>query len=57
MMLIGKPGDAQPVCLRTFGNACPVHRRRDIRVSDLFERRIQISMLSADLNVSLKVLV
>src|SRR5262245_39767595 len=54
MMLIGKSGDPQPVCLRALHNASPVHRHSDVRVSDVFERRIQISMSSADLNGSLK---
>jgi hypothetical protein len=54
VMLIGKPGDVQPICLRTLDNASPIYRHRNVRVSDLFERRMQISMLSADLNGSLK---
>src|SRR5215510_4349527 len=57
MMLIRKSGDAQPVCLRTFDNASPMHRHRDVRFSDLFEWRIQISMLNADLSASLRILV
>src|SRR5438045_3373261 len=56
MMLIGKSGDAEPVRLRALDNALPVHRHRDIRVPDLFEWRIQMSMLGTDLNVSLKFL-
>src|SRR5437763_15690996 len=56
MVLIGKSGNAQPVCLRTLDNAFPMHKHRDVRVPDLFEWRIQISMFSADLNVSLKFL-
>src|SRR6476660_10469858 len=55
-MLIGKSDDVQPVCLRTLDNACPIYRHRNVRLSDLFERGIQISMLGSDLNVSLKVL-
>src|SRR4029450_1378859 len=57
MMLIGKSGNAQPVHLRTLDNASPMHRHRNVRVSDLFEWRIQTSMLSPNLNVSLKLLV
>src|SRR6266511_4869155 len=34
MMLIGKSGDAQPVCLRTFDNAFPIYRHRNVRFSD-----------------------
>src|SRR5206468_1034734 len=56
MMLIGKSGDVQPVCLRTLDNASPMHRHRDVRVSDLFEWRIQISMSRSGFNGSLKLL-
>src|SRR5438477_12059095 len=56
MVLIGKSGNAQPVCLRTLDNAFPMHKHRDVRIPDLFEWRIQMSMLGADLNVSLKFL-
>src|ERR1700693_5187179 len=31
MMLIGKSGDAQPVCLRTLDNTFPMHRHCDVR--------------------------
>ena len=53
-MLIGEPCDAQFICLRAMGNACPIDMHRDVRVTDFFEGRIETSMLDADLNVSLK---
>src|SRR5260370_4158505 len=56
-MLIGKSDDVQSICVRTLDNACPIYRHRNVRMSDLFERGIQISMLGSDLNVSLKLLV
>jgi hypothetical protein len=34
-----------------------MHRHRDVRVADLFEWRIQISMSGSDLNASLKILI
>src|SRR6266481_7781779 len=57
MMLIGESGDTQSVCLRTFDNASPMHRHRDVRLSDLFEWRIQISMSRPNLNGALEFLV
>src|SRR6476646_6815848 len=57
MMLIGKSGDAQPVCLRTLDNASPMHRHRDVRVPDLFKWRIQVSMSCTDFNGSLEFVV
>jgi len=38
MMLIGKSGDTQPVCLRALDNASPIQRDGNVRLSDLFER-------------------
>src|SRR5262245_34727180 len=49
MMLVGKSSNTQPVCLRTLNNTFPIDEHRNIRVADLFERRIQISMLGTDL--------
>src|SRR6476659_8233210 len=57
MILIGKSGDAQSARLRTRHNALPMHRHSDVRVSDVFERRMEISMLGADSNASPKILV
>ena len=34
MMLIGKSGDAEPVCLRTLDNTSPIYRHRNVRFSD-----------------------
>ena len=53
-MLIGEPRDAQFICLRAMGNACPIDMHGDVRVTDFFKGRIEISMLGADSNVSLK---
>ncbi len=53
-MLIGQPCDAQFICFRAMGNACPIDMDRDVRVTDFFEGRIETSMLGTDLNVSLK---
>ena len=53
-MLIGESCDAQSVCFRATDNACPIDVHRDVRVTDLLEGRIEMSMLRADLNVSLK---
>src|SRR6266481_4863565 len=54
MMLVGESGDAQPVCPRALDNARPIHLHRDIRLPDLFEWRIKISMLRAHLDLCLK---
>ena len=54
MVLIGESRDAQSVCFRATGNACPIDVHRDVRVTDLFKGRIEMSMLGADLNISLK---
>src|ERR1044071_2161158 len=53
-MLIGESGDTQPVCLRALNNARPIHLHRDVRVPNLLERRVKISMSRADLNVPQK---
>ena len=53
-MLIDESGDMQAVCLRAPGDARPIHVHRDVRVTDLLERRIQMPMLRADLNAFVK---
>ncbi len=53
-MLIGESCQAQAVCFRATGNACPIDVHRNVRVTDLVKRRVEMSMLGADLNVSLK---
>ena len=54
MMLIGEASDIQIVCLRAPGDTHPIHVHRDVRVTNSLERRIQISMLRADLNAFVK---
>ena len=54
VMLIGESGDVQAISLRAFGDARPIHMHRDVRVADSLKRRIQISMLRADLNACMK---
>src|SRR5215510_13843767 len=44
----------QGVSLRALNNARPIHMHRDVRMPDLLEWRIKVSMSRADLNVSLK---
>src|SRR6267143_5350606 len=53
-MLIGKSCDAQFICLRPTGSACPIDLHRDVRVTNLLKGRIQVSMAGANLNSSLK---
>ena len=54
-MLIGQPGDAKAVLLRTFDNAPPVHVHGDVCMPDLFQCRIEFSMPRPHLNVRSKV--
>ena len=53
MVLIGKSGDAQSVCLHALGNRRPIHVHRNISMPNLFERRIENSVLCTYLNVCL----
>src|SRR5437660_40649 len=53
-MLISEAYDSQPVCLRALDNGRPIHVHRDVRIPNLLEWRIEISMLGANLNISLK---
>jgi seryl-tRNA(Sec) selenium transferase len=53
-MLIGETADTQAVCVRALGDARPIHVHCDVRMPDLLEWRIKISMSRADLDVSLK---
>ncbi len=53
-MLISESCDAQSICLCATGNACPIDLHRDVRVTNLIEGRIEMPMLRADLNASLK---
>src|SRR5881397_1456857 len=53
MVLIGKSGDAQSVCLRALGNRRPIHVHRDVGMPDLFERRIENSMSCTHLSAPL----
>src|SRR6266480_5870684 len=55
MMLIGKADDAESVLTGALGDAFPIDVRGDIRVADLFEWQIEMSMLGADLNGGLKI--
>jgi hypothetical protein len=54
MMLVSESGDAQSVCFRARDNARPIDVHRDICVTDLLKGRVEMSMLGAKLNVSLK---
>ena len=54
VMLIGESCDAQSICLCATGNARPIDLHRDVRVTNLLEGRIEMPMLRADLNASLK---
>ena len=54
MMLIGESDDGESVFFRATGNVCPIDVHGDVRVTDLFKGRVEMSMLGADLNVSLK---
>ena len=53
-MLIGEAGDIQSVCPCSFRHAHPIHAHLDVRVTNSLERRIQMSMLRADLNACIK---
>src|ERR1700730_2648407 len=50
VMLIGEPGHAQILGLRTLGHLGPVYVCGDVCFADQFERRIEISMLCARLH-------
>src|SRR4029450_1188843 len=54
MMLVSESCHVQAVCLRATGNASPIDVHRNVGVTDLFKGRVEMSMLGADLNVSLK---
>jgi hypothetical protein len=53
-MLIGESCEAQSVCIRAAGNASPIDMQRDVCVTDFLKWRIEMSVLGANLKVSLE---
>src|SRR5207244_7913980 len=53
-MLISEAYDSQTVGLRALDNGRPIHVHRDVRIPNLLEWRIKISMLRAYLHLCLK---
>src|SRR6266567_854306 len=54
MVLVSESCEVQAVRLRALGDARPIHMHRDVRMTDLFEGRIEMSMSRADLHASVK---